>query len=265
MDRVSRRLVFIASVQGGVITREQAMEYGMTSAQVRAMVETGRWRRLARGVYATDLPVWEQLAWAGLLQAGEGACLGGSAAGYLYGINGQPPQIDIWVPPGRSVPRRRDTPVPKPVAKAGRSASETGGDPELERLVHEMWNPWRFHQGVRTVVGNPPRSGVEETVLDLCEGKLHSHFREEDPVIWFQRSYPPMLRGWMRAVIRPVLDSGLTTVDKLRNTLDARPQMEGGVLIRWELGQMEQGLAIGAKRKAVRRRDPRGKAHPITD
>jgi hypothetical protein len=252
---------FPAFNQGGVVTRSQALEYGMTAAQVRKMVDAGRWRRLARGVYATQVPVWEQLAWAGLLQAGEGACLGRAAAGYLYGINGPPSQIDIWIPPGRSVPRRADTPVPK----VGGPTARRSDDRDVARAEQEMWNPWRFHQGARTVVGTPPRSGVEETVLDLCEEKLHQVFRDEEPEIWFLRTCPATARGWIRTVIRPVLESGLTTYDDLRAALDARPLMEGGSVIRREIREMEEGRPIAGRSTSVRRREPPGGTHPITD
>lgn len=240
--------------QGGVVTRRQALEMGMTPPEVRRMVGSGRWRALARGVYAVDVPVWHQVMWAGLLVAGEGACVGGRAAAHLYGLEGPPPQIDIWVLPGRSVPRRREM-------VGGREMVTPGG--------HGQWVSWRFRQGSRTAVGNPPRSCVEETVLDICQEKLHRHFREEgeqENPFWFLRSYPPIVRGRIRSVLGPAIDSGLTTAEKLHAVLDKATNLEGGALVGWEIDEMEAGRRIGGRRtRGLRRRDPRGRPHPPTD
>ncbi|HET8600569.1 MAG TPA: type IV toxin-antitoxin system AbiEi family antitoxin domain-containing protein [Segeticoccus sp.] len=45
-----------SSVQGGVFTRTDALECGYTDVGIRALVESGMCRRLARGVYGLPLP-----------------------------------------------------------------------------------------------------------------------------------------------------------------------------------------------------------------
>lgn len=261
--------------QGGIVTRRQALDLGMTPSGVRRMVESGRWRTLARGVYAVDVPVWHQMMWAGLLVAGDGACVGGRAAGHLYGIEGPPPQIDIWVPPGRSVPRRKETrrtPAPGVRNEIG-ALGESGGvaEPRIQGQAEGEgdWVSWRFHQGRRAAVGDPPRTTVEETVLDICREKLNRHFRqegEEENPFWFLRSYPPIIRGRIRSVLGPAMESGLTTAEKLHAALDRATNLEGGALIGWEIDEMEAGRSISSRRsRGLRRRDPRGVPHPPTD
>jgi very-short-patch-repair endonuclease len=139
---VSPQLVELALLQSGVVTREQAIAYGLAPASLRRLVQEGGWQRLAVGVYAiSPLPVsWTARAWAGVLIGGDQARIGGLAAAHLHGLAERPPdRIDVLVPPtGR--PR-------------------VGG-------------PWRFVReeagcrGSRSV-GSPPRLRVEDTVLDL--------------------------------------------------------------------------------------------------
>ena len=106
------------------------------------MVREEHWRRLASGIYLTAAgpPDWTALAWAGVLLGGDRAGLGGTAAGYLHGLIGDPPAaVTILLP--HDV-RRQDQP------------------------------PWVFSRRRSDVRirfrGSPPRAGVEDTVLDLC-------------------------------------------------------------------------------------------------
>lgn len=113
----------------------------MSATGIRRLVDQGFWQRLAPGVYAaTSLtPTWLTYAWAGILIGGDLACLGGTAAGYVHGVIAHPPRvIRVLIPAG----------LRRPVAGA----------------------PWEF---VRTRAalrsrGSPPRTGVEDTVLDIC-------------------------------------------------------------------------------------------------
>ncbi|AXE39559.1 type IV toxin-antitoxin system AbiEi family antitoxin domain-containing protein [Acidipropionibacterium virtanenii] len=135
---VPAQLMSIARFQSGVVSRGQALEAGLTHTGIRGLVETGRWKHLARGIYSTGEIGWEQLLWAGVLIGGPGSTVGGLAAAHQLGISPQPETIDIWAPRAASY-RRRAAP-----------------------------SPWDFHRGIRASRGNPPHLSVEETVLDLC-------------------------------------------------------------------------------------------------
>lgn len=124
--------------QAGVITAEQALGLGMTRGMIRGLRERGRWTDLARGVHAHGPATWTHRAWAGLVLAGPGACLGGLAAAHLWGLAPAPDTVQVWLPPTAHRPRR-----------AG---------------------PWEFRRGVRPHRGTPARTSIEATVLDLCAG-----------------------------------------------------------------------------------------------
>ncbi len=109
-------------------------------------MESGGWEPVTAGVYLLAPPLtWSGSAWAGVLVGGEQARVGGLAAAYLHRLIDDPPDpIMIWTAAGREV-RRQQPP----------------GGPG-----------WRFRQeqrGVRSPSSGatPPRTGVEDTVLDL--------------------------------------------------------------------------------------------------
>lgn len=136
-------LLTLAADQDGVVTTAQALASGLPEQALYRLERTARWQRLDRSVYLTapGPAGWRSLARAGVLLGGEQARLGGTAAGYLHGlVPVAPSQIRVLVP-GYAVTRSR--------------------------------GPWRFgreRDGVRErSVGTPPRTSVEDTVLDLCD------------------------------------------------------------------------------------------------
>jgi hypothetical protein len=142
-QEISEGLRWLAVLQAGVVSREQALGHGLSRHVLRRLVDTGAWLPVTRGLFATTAapPSWEGLAWGGLLVGGERARLGPQASGYLHELVPEPPDpIDILVPATRVV----------------RAAG-----------------PWQFHRetpGARSprTVGAPARLTVEDTVLDLC-------------------------------------------------------------------------------------------------
>lgn len=108
----------LARRQRGILTRAQARTF-LTEAAIRHRFDTGRWRIVHPGIYAThtaDLD-WYARAVAALLHAGPGAALGLRAAAYLHGLDRRPPPVlVVLVPhdrrvrkvPGIRVRRRRD-------------------------------------------------------------------------------------------------------------------------------------------------------------
>lgn len=133
----------LAERQHGLIDREQALAYGMTTGQVSARLRSRRWEPAARAVYRIpgSVPTWEQQLLAAVLAAGAGAAASRRSAAALWRFPGfRPGPIEITQ--GRGPSSRY------PV-----------------RGLHDS----RFlppHQ-VR-LVGAIPTSSPERTLLDLC-------------------------------------------------------------------------------------------------
>ncbi|MDQ1289911.1 MAG: hypothetical protein QG622_3477 [Actinomycetota bacterium] len=92
--------------QGGVVTRRQLVEAGVTEGQIRARVRSRRWRVLHSGVYATfsDPPSPRAMVWAAVLRAGPDAVAGPLTSLWLAGAVDSPPSpLDVMVPAGRMV------------------------------------------------------------------------------------------------------------------------------------------------------------------
>jgi hypothetical protein len=133
--------------QVGVAGRRQALRAGMSRNVVRRRLASGRWRRLRRGVYATfSGPASRQAElWAALLRTGPGATLSHHTAAELYGLTDKPgEQIHVTVPVTRNPARRRKIP---------------GLIIHRSKRIDEARHP----------AMSPPRTRVEDTVLDLVE------------------------------------------------------------------------------------------------
>jgi hypothetical protein len=146
----SSDLLALAAAQSGVLTLEQAEGLGLSRWSVSRILAQGQWTRLARGVLWTrplgvgeEIP-WLVQAWGGVLAAGDGSRLGPRSSGYLHGLIDEAPRMPDVFARGRSVSARTEGP----------------------------WLLRREQVGVRSAktVGNPPRLGVEATVVDLCDG-----------------------------------------------------------------------------------------------
>ena len=115
---------------------------------MRHRARSGEWQRIQRGVYATfsgEVTRDSQL-WAALLRAGPAAVLSHQSAAELYGLIKQPsPLIHVTVP-ATSTPAQHSK-IPGVVVHRSRI---------LERTRHPVLLP--------------PRTRIEDTVLDLIEG-----------------------------------------------------------------------------------------------
>lgn len=133
--------------QAGVADRSQALRSGVSRNVVRRRLGSGQWQRLHRGVYATfsgPRPRDAQL-WAALLRAGPGATLSHHTAAELQGLIDSPTdQIHVTVPATRNPARQRKI---------------TG------LVIHRSCRI----DAARHPVLSPPRTRVEDTVLDLVE------------------------------------------------------------------------------------------------
>ncbi len=127
----------------GVLTRAEALRAGLTRKQLAARLESGRWQRMHTGVYAafSGQPGRPSLLWAALLRAGPSSALSHHTAAELDGlVPDQARLIHVMVPSGHQV------------------APLTGVVLHYSGRLDEARHP------VRT----PPRTRIEETVLDLA-------------------------------------------------------------------------------------------------
>lgn len=143
---VPQELLQLASLQAGVVSREQALGHGLGRHAVTRLLRDGAWQRLSSGIYftSTSAPSWPSLAWGGVLIGGDAARLGGRAAAYRYRLLEEAPStITVLVPECRAAP---DVPGP--------------------------WAFQRERAGLRQLGsrGSPPCLCVEDTVLDLVNG-----------------------------------------------------------------------------------------------
>ncbi len=132
-----------AERQAGVVSRQQLLAWGWTSEEIQGQIRARRWRRMHRGVYwtATGPPSREALQWAALLAFGDGAVLCGRTAAELWGFGPVGAAVCVAVP---MASRTRQL--------VGVHVRRMSG---LEGRTHGRFDP--------------PRTTVEDTVLDLVE------------------------------------------------------------------------------------------------
>ena len=134
----------VAGDQAGVITRKQALKAGMPRGAIEWKLQDKRWQQVHHGVYATFTGPLSRRArlWAAVLYAGKGAMLSHESAAELQRLVDEPlAVIHVTVPADRRV-------LPAPGLR-----------------VHRSDQPIR----VPPPKGEPPRTEVQDTILDLCE------------------------------------------------------------------------------------------------
>ena len=130
--------------QRGVIASWQAEPAGLTPQRAKALVHAGRWQRLHYGVYAsfTGEPTRQAALWAAGLRAGPQSVLSHETAAELDGLADKTSKLmHVTIPESRRV---------RPIA--GFAIHRSG------RVLEAR------HPGLL-----PPRTMIEETVLDLAE------------------------------------------------------------------------------------------------
>jgi hypothetical protein len=133
--------------QDGVIGRSQGLELGISGYSMRHRARVGEWQRIQRGVYAafSGEVTREARLWAALLRTGPGAVLSHQTAAELYGLIKEPrPLIHVTVP-------------------ADSNPAKSARIPGV--MVHRS----RILDRTRHPVLLPPRTRIEDTVLDLME------------------------------------------------------------------------------------------------
>ena len=133
-----------AEARDGVISRPEAIEAGLAASTPAWLARDGRWRRIHRGVYRlyTGDPPRDARLWAAICRAGPGAVLSHQTAAELDGLADRPgPTIHVTIP------------VQRRVAPIG------GVTIHRSNRIAEAVHPVR----------RPPRTRIEETVLDLAD------------------------------------------------------------------------------------------------
>lgn len=150
----------LARSQCGVVSRAQALRAGLSEDMIKFRVRSDRWQTLHPGVYATFTGGAGHTAqlWAAVLAAGPGAVLSHETAAELLGLSDRA-AASIHV----TVPRQRHLTAIRGVS------------------LH------RSKRAVEAVLGqsNPPRTRVEETVLDLTQAAANF----DDVCGWITRAF----------------------------------------------------------------------------
>lgn len=150
--RLSRESRDLLDRQHGVLGRWQAAELGLDRPAMDNVLRSRRWQRLYLGVHAafTGEPARESLLWAAVLRCGPEAALSHFTAAELDGIRGrQTEAIHVTVPERIRIRFARwEVQSGLPLVIVHRS----------DRVTH-----------ARHPVRTPPRTRVEETVLDLVD------------------------------------------------------------------------------------------------
>ena len=173
-------LRLLCDEQSGVVTRRQILEAGLPKDIIYARVNCGRWQRLHPGVYALFSGELTRLAalWAAVLHAGPGAMLSHQSAAELWKLVDESSSlIHVTVPSDRRVKRRPGIAI------------------HLSRRSSCAVHPAR----------NPPRTRLEETVIDL----------------WVTARSLDEAVGWVTSA----LGRRLTTQYKLREAMQARSRL----------------------------------------
>lgn len=159
-SEIPRRLQELARGQAGVVSRKQALAFGMSVGEINARLKFGRWRAVHRAVYlihAGPLTRNAQL-WAAVLYAGPSARLSHETAAEILGLTDRKwPQIQVSVNPERRVAR---------VAGVTIHTSSRNG---------RIWRP---------PLGVPPHTSEEDTVLDLVDAAANL----DDVIGWVTRA-----------------------------------------------------------------------------
>lgn len=162
----------LLKLQCGVIASRQAGPAGLSPRRMERLADAGRWQRLHYGVYAsfTGEPPRGAILWAAVLRAGPQAVLSHETAAELEGLfDKRSKLLHVTVPVSQRV---------RPIA---------GFVIHRSSRILEARSPWRL----------PPRTVIEETVLDLTQEAASS-----DDVISL------LARACQRRLTVPVLLAG---------------------------------------------------------
>jgi hypothetical protein len=208
MDDIGGHLRELVQRQRGVLSRRQILAAGLHGDLVESRLRRGAWRQIYTGVYATFTGECshEAMTWAAVLRAGPGAALSHQTAAELDQlVRGPTPLIHVTVPTSRRVA----------VWVPGLVVHRSG------RLLQAR-HPTRL----------PPRTRVEETVLDLAEKARTA----DDAFEWIFRA----------------CSGRHTTPQRLRATMQARKKLRWRGELTEALGDVAGGTHSGLERRYLR-------------
>jgi very-short-patch-repair endonuclease len=183
--------------QSGVIASWQARTAELGPRRMEALVHAGRWQRLHRGVYAsfTGGPPRKAVLWAGVLRAGSQSILSHETAGELDGLFDKPSKLlHVTIPQTQRL---------QPIAGF---------------VIHRSTRILE----ARDLSRRPPRTIIEETVLDLAA-----------EAISFDDVISLLARACQRRLTFPVL---------LRQAVEVRARMRWRAEILQALGDVADGV-----------------------
>lgn len=176
------------------MSRAQALDGGITARRIEWLVNSGRWQRVHRGVYAafTGPLTFEAQVWAAILRVGPGTVASHQTAAFLDGLTDDPgPLIHVTTTADRHVRAKVDG-----------------------VRVHYAHRLARTRHPAKS----PPRTRIDETVLDLADVAVSSREVETWVTAACQRrlSTPDRLAealGQRKKISwRPLLEAILTDV-----------------------------------------------------
>ncbi|MFD7077839.1 hypothetical protein ACFV9G_26750 [Nocardioides sp. NPDC059952] len=217
----------VAEAQGGLITRAQLAEAGMTRWSVAHRIESDRWQLLSPTVIGTTTGELgdEQRIWHAVLHAGDGAMAGGLTAASLAGLeNWHRDGITVLVPYARG----------RPGALAN------------VRFV-------RIRRSLRPV-GSPPRCRIEPAVLLFAAADRSERTAQGviAAVVQQQLTSPESLLEWLDRL------APLRRASTLRRAIE---DVEGGAqsLAEMDVRRMCRSFGLAKPTRQVKRRDADGR------
>jgi hypothetical protein len=230
-DTLPGRLRAHASMQGGVVTRRQAISAGMSSHAIVWRLRSNRWQQVYRGVYATFTGPLDRTArlWAAVLYAGRGAVLSHETAGELQELLDKPAAlVHLTVPGNRRVTRVQG----------------------LAIHVSDQGRRLPFPQGVL------PVTLPEDTIIDLAE------FADDvdDVYGWVTRAFGREITGDFKMRVAIGRRRRLRWRSELEEAVTAGAGGAHSVLeLRWDR-DVEGAHGLPAARKQVRFKQPSGRS-----
>ena len=217
----------VADAQGGLITRRQLAEAGLTRWSIAHRIESERWQLLSPSAVATTTGELsdDQRIWHAILHAGDGAMAGGLTAATLAGLqNWHRDEITVLVPYERG--------RPSPLAGV--------------RFI-------RNRRSLR-VVGSPPRARIEPSVLLFAAADRSERTAQGvlAAVVQQQLTSPESLLEWLDTL------APLRRAAALRRAIE---DIQGGAqsLAEMDVRRMCRAFGLAKPRRQVKRRDADGR------